>query len=501
MRSSNGWGVDHRPGRPHAASRARPIFYTARVPAAGDSAPRADDPLRVPVAELRGQRHDQLEELDVQRRRCWPATTRCTARACARTPSTLSGFVARRRATKYKMYEIPFSKMIQPRARRDLGLQRQGHGLRQLRALQPGGELAAARRVVGSQPRRRRIDAHFDAERRAVRAPTRSPRRPASCSSHDLTPRDDQRVPGRHGAAVRPPADRPAYGRYREGSHFWEDTNNNARVAFNPPAGIPRELYIPDLDGKLRADRQRRRQRLDLRDRRARRRLHASTTRSTLESEWRSEQGASCAARTPGATTTATSTRTTRRHRQRREHLHRLVEHRRRRRAASCGTTRTATCAATARTCSSSTATTCCPGTPRPARLVVAQSGQPWEAWSYEPYRRADDQHERHEPLRRAGRLAPHARALQLDLNYTQNFRLGGAAATSQLDGDLFNVFDKQTGYNIEPRVAQLRRSARRGTSSTRGASSSRSGCSSSRSSQLRVAGGFGSRWPFVTAC
>ena len=41
------------------------------------------------------------------------------------------------------------------------------------------------------------------------------------------------------------------YGRYREGSHFWEDTNNNARVAFNPPAGIPRELYIPDLTARL----------------------------------------------------------------------------------------------------------------------------------------------------------------------------------------------------------------------------------------------------------
>ena len=44
---------------------------------------------------------------------------------------------------------------------------------------------------------------------------------------------------------------RALYGRYREGSHFWEDTNNNARVAFNPPPGIPRELYIPDLAAQL----------------------------------------------------------------------------------------------------------------------------------------------------------------------------------------------------------------------------------------------------------
>src|SRR5262249_7248474 len=41
------------------------------------------------------------------------------------------------------------------------------------------------------------------------------------------------------------------YGRYRKGTHFWEDTNNNARVAFAPPPGIPQELYIPDLAAKL----------------------------------------------------------------------------------------------------------------------------------------------------------------------------------------------------------------------------------------------------------
>jgi hypothetical protein len=43
------------------------------------------------------------------------------------------------------------------------------------------------------------------------------------------------------------------YGRYRKGGHYIEDTNNTARVAFNPPAGIPREPYIPDLSARLAA--------------------------------------------------------------------------------------------------------------------------------------------------------------------------------------------------------------------------------------------------------
>jgi hypothetical protein len=36
-------------------------------------------------------------------------------------------------------------------------------------------------------------------------------------------------------------------------------------------------------------------------------------------------------------------------------------------------------------------------------------------------------------------------------LNYTQTFRLGDRYDL-QLIGDLFNVFNTQTGYNIDPR-------------------------------------------------
>ena len=67
-----------------------------------------------------------------------------------------------------------------------------------------------------------------------------------------MTPRTHRRVHGRHRAPDQPELVGPrCTARYREGSHFWEDTNNNARVAFNPPAGIPRELYIPDLAAQL----------------------------------------------------------------------------------------------------------------------------------------------------------------------------------------------------------------------------------------------------------
>ena len=37
------------------------------------------------------------------------------------------------------------------------------------------------------------------------------------------------------------------YGRARKGDHYIEDTNDNARLAFNPPPGVPAELYVPNL--------------------------------------------------------------------------------------------------------------------------------------------------------------------------------------------------------------------------------------------------------------
>ena len=80
----------------------------------------------------------------------------------------------------------------------------------------------------------------------------------------------------------------------------------------------------------------------------------------------------------------------------------------------------------------------------------VAQSGQPWELWSYEPYialttstsdaaRYAEEAGSRRSPSH-----------YQLDLNYTQNFRVG-KWTNFQAAVDLFNVFNKQTGYNYNP--------------------------------------------------
>jgi hypothetical protein len=82
----------------------------------------------------------------------------------------------------------------------------------------------------------------------------------------------------------------------------------------------------------------------------------------------------------------------------------------------------------------------------------VAQSGQPWEAWSYEPYialtTSTSDTNRYAEP---AGSRRTDAH-YQVDLNYTQNFRFG-RRFNVQLAADLYNVFDNQTGYDYQPSV------------------------------------------------
>ncbi len=83
--------------------------------------------------------------------------------------------------------------------------------------------------------------------------------------------------------------------------------------------------------------------------------------------------------------------------------------------------------------------------------FAVAQSGQPWERWSVEPYRALTTstvETNRYAEPAGSRRSPTH---YQFDLNYTQNFKVG-PRATFQLTGDVFNVFDKQTGYSFEPR-------------------------------------------------
>jgi len=80
---------------------------------------------------------------------------------------------------------------------------------------------------------------------------------------------------------------------------------------------------------------------------------------------------------------------------------------------------------------------------------AIYQSGQPWEMWGPTEYYSGTFFTSRYaEPAGSRTTDAHH----QLDLSYSQNFPIGNRF-NILLRGEIFNIYDNQTGYNVEPRV------------------------------------------------
>lgn len=237
-----------------------------------------------------------------------------------------------------------------------------------------------------------------------------------------------------------------AHVRYRAGRDFWEDTNNNARLRYDPPPGIPRELYVPNLD-EIRAEIGGSSYVIAQLDD-----AYTDYWELNLEAEWRGDNyylqgsyvysdytgnfdqdnttsvndansfvGSSFIADGAGRQLWNFRDGTLRGDRPHQLKIYGFYEL-----SWNAGV----------------------------GAYFVYQSGQPWEKWNVEIYREytssTSDTSRYAEPAG-SRRTGSHA---QLDLNYTQNFYLGAADRYNiQLRADIFNVFNSQTGYDIEPRV------------------------------------------------
>jgi hypothetical protein len=354
--------------------------------------------------------------------------------------STLSGYVSAP-GNKYKMYELGFGKMIQPR----LGVTWSYNGKDTVFA-----SYAQYKPAASSLPRAASwdrnlvstfIDTQFDVNGVLFAA------QPVSSSSgklfvDDLDPRTTNEYLLGTARLLSSRWSARLYGRYRDSKNFWEDTNNNARVAFAPPPDIPGELYIPDLTAKL--------AQIGSGSTYVIAELDGAYTKYwevTLESEYRGDKtfvrGSYTWSHYYGNFDQDNSTTANDANvfigssfiadgagrqlwdfkdgdlRGDRPHLLKVFGYRQLPWNATIG------------------------------GYFVAQSGQPWETWSYEPYRAlttsTSDVNRYAEP---AGSRRSDSH-WQLDLNYTQNFRLSNRI-TLQLAADLFNTFNKQTGYNIQ---------------------------------------------------
>lgn len=243
-----------------------------------------------------------------------------------------------------------------------------------------------------------------------------------------------------------------AHVRYRAGRNFWEDTNNNARVDFSPPPGIPRELYVPNLD-EINAELDGSSFVIAQLDN-----AHTDYYELNLEAEWRGErfylQGSYVYSEYTGNFDQDNSTSNNDQN-------------------IFIGSSNIAD--DVGRQLWDFKDGTLRGDRPHQVKIYgfydlgwnagigayfVYQSGQPWETWDVEFYRdqltevgsTSTSSTARYSEPAGSRRSSSHN---QLDLNYTQNFYFGGDDRYNlQFRADLFNVFDNQTAYNINPFVS-----------------------------------------------
>ncbi|MBK5257015.1 MAG: TonB-dependent receptor [Vicinamibacteria bacterium] len=443
IRSSNGWGQLTAPGG-RISIQGQPVFYQATF---GQQTTGAISPIHSEYEST------SLEFNDTIRTGRWTFNIGAIAsrdtlygQDLKEDASTLSGYVFER-GTRYKMYQLDFGKMIQPR----LGATWAYNGKDTLYA-----SFAQYKPAASSLPRAAswarnlsgaRVDAYFDQSGTLFAAV------PVASSSGklfvpDMTPRrTDEFLLGTaktfsHGVSGR------LYGRYRAGSHFWEDTNNTARTAFNPPAtvhgvAVPKELYIPDLNDKV--------AQIGSGSSYVIAELDGAYTRyweGTAELDWRGEKGS------------ATLSLSTARYYGNFDQDNSTTGNDA---AIFIGSSNIADAAGRQLWDFKD-------GTLRGDRpfmmklsgswrlswnatvgaFFFAQSGQPWEMWSYEPYRAlttSTSSTNRYAEKAGSRRSPSHN---QLDLNYTQSFKLKGSVRL-QLIANVFNLYNKQTGYNFDP--------------------------------------------------
>ncbi len=441
VRSSNGWGLITAPGG-RIQQGGRPVFYQATFSqqAVGTIAPIHSE-----------YRQLNIEFNDTIRAGRWTfnlgvVTSKDTlyGQDLKDDSSTLSGYTFSR-GSKYTMYELGFKKMIQPRLGATWaynGADTVYAGFAQYKPAASSLPRAASwsRNLAGA-----RYDAYFD-QSGVLFAAVPVASSAGKLFQDDLTPRTTDEFLLGTAKKLNSSLTARVYGRHRRTSHFWEDTQNNARQTFNPPAGIPREPYIPDLVPKLTqigtggsassyviAE------------------LDGAYTRyweGSVEIEWQGSKGQGNLSYTrsryygnfdqdnstsgnDAAIFMGSSNIADGAGRQmwdfkdgtlRGDRPHMLKA------SASWRLNWKATVGA----------------------FFVAQSGQPWEMWSYEPYRAlTTSTSNTNRYAEKAGSRRSDAHH-QVDLNYTQDIQVKGSVRL-QLIANVFNLYNKQTGYNIQP--------------------------------------------------
>lgn len=368
--------------------------------------------------------------------------------------SAPSGFVLSKATTsqgrKYEEYSIPFKKMLQPRLSATWAYNINGTIFGSYAVYNPAAN-SDARAASWDRNLEKTLNAYYDANG-TLFAIDPNISSTGKLYVPNMTPPTHREVVVGTSREFSSTFSGRAYFRYNKGTHYWEDTNNNARLAFAPPAtvpgtnvAIPQQYYIPnlgqmagplgggqnsyviaELDGAF----------TDYRE-------------ATVEGNWRSAKGHFVNAsltwsRYYGNFDQDASTTFNDQNifigssnigdgpgrqlwNNKLGHLHGEVPYAFKMWGAYM-----------------------LPWQASAGAWLTAQSGTPWEEWNYLAYASLTastsevDKYAEPAGSRRGPRHA------QLDVNYTQ--RIGFLKRYSgQVEAEVFNLFNSQTGYNINP--------------------------------------------------
>ena len=256
-RRSNGWGlIDILGGQTLASDGVTPVYFVARVQQQSLLSPGGEEliPSIYSSSELQSiEINDTISAGD------WTynigvmiSNDVLYGQGLAAAPagvSPITGLI-QSPGTKYKMYEVDFEDMIQPRLGVNWDYSDRGSVYANFARYNPSAS-SLARAASWDRNLRSRIDVFFDANGDFIESETVDSSS-GKWFAEGLTPRyTNEFLVGTTWEASDVLNLRGSI-RHRESKNFWEDTNNNARIAYPDPVeglppGVPAELYIPNL--------------------------------------------------------------------------------------------------------------------------------------------------------------------------------------------------------------------------------------------------------------
>ena len=444
-RASNGWGVLEVPGGQDRSPDGTPIFYTAAVEQM--SLTRDGDALVGPIRSTVESFGLELNDRISLGRFTYNLGVLISqdvlyGQGLRRVEGSYTGF-ERSPGTKYRMRTIPWADMIQPRLSLAWDYHDQGEAYFSFARYHPQAS-SLARAASWDRNTRASLRVLFDQHGRII---SHAPLAGSSGKTFQggMKPRrvDEWILGASHwlGDGIR----LRAHLRHRKGSRFWEDTWNHSRETYdNAPADIAAKgPYVPDLDA-IRAEiggssyviaqldgayTEFWEAVVELQWRGERGHLNASYARSRYKGNFDQDNTSSVndANRFIGSSNLADGYG-----RQLWDHKDGLLRGDRPHVFKAFGRY-------------------ALPWQAHLGAYFIYQSGQPWEAWDAAAYGLPAYSSDANRYAERAGRRRSPDH-WQLDLSYAQPLGLF-RGIKAQVRVDVFNVFDRQTGYNINPFV------------------------------------------------